>query len=117
MQTSRRGVFAGGDAVRGPNTVIDAIADGKRAAAMMGRFLAGRQMGTIAKVRLPSVYVEPVEVAEGQEGADARVQVSHLAAKARRKNHREVELGISESAAKAEACRCLRCDLEFTQKV
>ena len=116
MQTSRPGIFAGGDVVRGPNTVIDAIADGKRAAVMMERFLTGRQMGTITKVRLPSVYVEPVEVAEGQESAEARVKVPHLAAKARQKNHREVELGVSESAAKAEACRCLRCDLEFTQK-
>jgi hypothetical protein len=109
------GVFAGGDAVRGPNTVIEAIADGKRAAAMMDRFLKGRQMGLIAKVRLPGVYVEPVEVAEG-EGAQARVAVPHLAVKARKKNYREVELGISEEAARAEACRCLRCDLEFTQK-
>ena len=115
-QTSTPGVFAGGDAVRGPNTVIDAIADGKRAAAMMDRYLAGRQMGAISKVRLPGVYVEPVEAAEGAEGAVARVKVPHLAAKARRKNHHEVELGIGEAAAKAEACRCLRCDLEFTRK-
>jgi len=115
MQTSVKGVFAGGDAVRGPNTVIEAIADGKRAAAMMDRYLTGRQLATIAKVRLPSVYVEPVEVPEG-EGAPERVKSPHLAAKARRKNHCEVELGISETAAKAEACRCLRCDLEFTQK-
>jgi NADH-quinone oxidoreductase subunit F len=115
MQTSKPGVFAGGDAVRGPNTVIDAIADGKRAALMVDRFLTGRQMGVIPKVRLPSVYVEPVEVPEGK-GAESRVKVPHLAAKARQKNHHEVELGISEADAKAEACRCLRCDLEFTQK-
>jgi NADH-quinone oxidoreductase subunit F len=116
MQTAKPGVFAGGDAVRGPNTVIDAIADGKRAAVMMDRYLRGRQMGTITKVRLPSVYVEPVEVPEG-EGAESRVKVPHLAAKARKKSHQEVELVISEADAKAEACRCLRCDLEFTQKV
>ncbi len=115
MQTSKSGVFAGGDAVRGPNTVIDAIADGKRAAAMMDRFITGRQMCTIAKVRLPSVYVEPAEVPEGT-GAESRVKTPHLAAKARKRNHQEVELGICEAAAKAEACRCLRCDLEFTQK-
>jgi NADH-quinone oxidoreductase subunit F len=116
MQTSRHEIFAGGDAVRGPNTVIDAIADGKRAAAMMDRFLKGRQMGIITKVRLPSVYVEPVEAEEGHKGAEARVKVPHLAAKARKKNHQEVELCINEAAARAEACRCLRCDLEFTQK-
>jgi NADPH-dependent glutamate synthase beta subunit-like oxidoreductase len=116
MQTSKARVFAGGDAVRGPNTVIDAIADGKRAAGMIDRFLRGRQLGVLTKVRLPSVYVEPVEAVEGQEGAEARVKVPHLEAKARSKNHREVELGIGEPAAKAEACRCLRCDLEFTQK-
>ena len=82
---------------------------------MVDRFLKGRNLGVIGKVRLPGVYVEPVEVPEG-EGSPTRVQVPHLAARARRKNHREVELGISEPAAKAEACRCLRCDLEFTQK-
>ncbi len=39
METSLRGVFAGGDAVTGPATVIEAIQDGKRAAQSIGKYL------------------------------------------------------------------------------
>ena len=39
LATSRRGVFAGGDLVRGPSTVVAAVADGMRAAGEMDLFL------------------------------------------------------------------------------
>jgi len=45
LTTNRAGVFAGGDAMTGPNTVIDAIAAGKRAAVMIGRYLRGEDLG------------------------------------------------------------------------
>ena len=46
-----------------------------------------------------------------------RVAVPHLPAAERRKRYCEVELCVSEDEAVAEARRCLRCDLEFTEPV
>ena len=115
------GVFGGGDVVTGPNTVIDSIAAGKNAAAMMDRFLTGKQMRTLKKVRLPGVYVEPAQNGdeEEEEGGEpaSRVAAPHLPPEERRKRFCEVELCVSEGAAVAEARRCLRCDLEFTEPV
>ncbi|OGV49739.1 MAG: hypothetical protein A2X49_04920 [Lentisphaerae bacterium GWF2_52_8] len=110
----RPGVFGGGDVVTGPNTVIRSIAAGKNAAVMIDRFMTGRQLRTLNKVRLPTVYVEPVHA--GDEGETAgRVAVALLSAAARKKSFKEVELCIAESRALCEARRCLRCDIEFTQ--
>ena len=112
--TSRPGVFGGGDVVRGPNTVVDAVHDGKDAAEMIDRYLSNKALKRIAKVKLPEVYVAPAAEQPGDE-APARVAVPHLPVAARRGSFSEVELVISEAAALAEARRCLRCDLDFTQ--
>ncbi|MDY0109881.1 MAG: NADH-ubiquinone oxidoreductase-F iron-sulfur binding region domain-containing protein [Candidatus Krumholzibacteria bacterium] len=111
--TSREGVFGGGDVVRGPNTVVDAVADGKNAAEMIDRFLTGKSLKRITRVKLPTVYVEPVETVEGDE-VPVRVVAPHRPAAERSHNFDEVELVINESAARCEARRCLRCDLDFT---
>jgi NADPH-dependent glutamate synthase beta subunit-like oxidoreductase len=116
--TSRPGVFAGGDVTSGPNTVIRAIAAGKNAAVMLQNFVSGKLLKQLPKVKLPSFYVEPVQVAGEAEEGDvmvARVQQPHLPVAQRRGNFAEVELGISEEAAQCEAGRCLRCDLDFTR--
>ncbi len=110
----RTGVFGGGDAATGPSTVIKAIAAGKNAAVMMDRFLTGRQMKLLSRVRLPSVYVEPALTPEEEE-ASFRVAAVHLRPAARRKNFKEVDLCVAEKHALCEARRCLRCDIEFTQ--
>ncbi len=60
MQTSRYGVFAAGDVVRGPNTVVEAIADGKRAAMIIERFLKKEPLLQPISPRLPQVHVEPI---------------------------------------------------------
>jgi NADPH-dependent glutamate synthase beta subunit-like oxidoreductase len=111
----RPGLFGGGDVVRGPNTVIGAVADGKNAAAMIERYLTGRQMKTLPNVKLPTVYVEPLEAADEGEEVIPRVASPHLPVGERAKNFKEVELAVAEAAALVEARRCLRCDLEFTQ--
>jgi NADH-quinone oxidoreductase subunit F len=112
--TSRPGVFAGGDVVTGPNTVIDAIAAGKSAAFMIRNYAAGKLLKTIPKVKLPSFYIEPLEAQEEGEAAQ-RVHSPHLAVDKRAGSFAEVELCVSERDARCEARRCLRCDLDFTQ--
>ena len=113
--TSRRGVFAGGDLATGPNTVVDAIAAGKKAAGAIADHLAGRARGPAPRVKLPTTYVEPVEVEEQEGEPIRRVEPPQLPAERRVGSFAEVELCISESRARAEARRCLRCDLDFTR--
>jgi NADH-quinone oxidoreductase subunit F len=115
LATDRPGVFAGGDVVTGPNTVIAAIATGKRAALMMDRYVTGRIMKILPKVKLPSVYVEPVPGAEDEDTGTVRLEVPLRPVAARKTSFVEVEMCPSERDALAEARRCLRCDLDFTQ--
>jgi len=115
LATSRPGVFAGGDVVTGPNTVVEAIAAGKRVAVMIGRYLRGEAMKQGGELRLPQVYVPPVSATEEELTQQQRIAPPMVPAAARRKNFNEVELSLSVEDATREARRCLRCDLEFTQ--
>jgi NADH-quinone oxidoreductase subunit F len=114
--TDRAGVFAGGDVVTGPNTVIEAIAAGKNAAVMIDRFIKGQLLRVLPKTTLPVAFVPPLALGDDEEAKPVdRAEAPHLAVAKRSKSFAEVELCLSEQAAKTEACRCMRCDLEFTQ--
>jgi pyruvate/2-oxoglutarate dehydrogenase complex dihydrolipoamide dehydrogenase (E3) component len=112
MQTSREGVFAAGDVVRGPNTVVEAIADGKKAATIIERCLKKEPLLQPISPRLPQVYVEPI-MDEAALSA-ARAETPRAPAGWRTRNFAEVEVTLSPAEARREALRCLRCDLEFT---
>jgi NADH-quinone oxidoreductase subunit F len=113
----RPGVFSGGDVARGPTGVIEAIADGKRSALMIDRYLTGRQLRLFKKVKLPTLYLEPIISEEDDESETlvARAIEDVVPVTTRRTNFVEVELGLSRQAAMTEAKRCLRCDLDFTR--
>ncbi|HNQ22021.1 MAG TPA: NADH-ubiquinone oxidoreductase-F iron-sulfur binding region domain-containing protein [Phycisphaerae bacterium] len=115
LATSRAGVFAGGDVVTGPNTVVQAIAAGKKAATMIGRYLRGEDLKQPGVPLLPEVYVEPVQLDDDALAEANRVEPPVVAPAARRRDFNEVELSLSVEDATREARRCLRCDLEFTQ--
>ncbi|MBU0755630.1 MAG: FAD-dependent oxidoreductase, partial [Planctomycetes bacterium] len=119
LATNKPGVFAGGDLVRGPNTVVDAIADGKKAAVMIERYLKGEELAQPLEARLPSVYLEPVEKKMDENGEDLarRSETPRAPAEWRKRNFAEVEVAFSIEEAVREASRCLRCDLEFTQQI
>jgi pyruvate/2-oxoglutarate dehydrogenase complex dihydrolipoamide dehydrogenase (E3) component len=107
-------VFAAGDVVTGPNTIIDAVAAGKRAAAMILRHLRGQPLEPPVESCRPSVYVEPLP-AEGDDlPAAERVETPRASVEWRKRNFSEVEVTLSPEEARREASRCLRCDLEFT---
>jgi NADH-quinone oxidoreductase subunit F len=114
LTTSRPGVFAGGDVVTGPNTVVDAIAAGKRAAAMIARYVRGEEMRQPSVARVPHVYVEPCALSDEELSQIRRAEPPTLPVKLRKRSFSEVELSLSEEDARREARRCLRCDLEFT---
>jgi NADPH-dependent glutamate synthase beta subunit-like oxidoreductase len=104
------GVFAGGDAVSGPASVIEAIAAGRKAAISIDKYLGGK--GIIDEVLAsPEQVPAPLEMAE-EEQEQHRPKMLALAVSNRLKSFDLVECGFSEASAIEEACRCLRCDLE-----
>jgi NADH-quinone oxidoreductase subunit F len=112
LATNRPGVFAGGDVVTGPNTVVDAIAAGKKAAVVIDRYVRGEPLVQPRRPRLPEIYVEPL-VPEGEGTPTARAATPRLSIPARRRSFAEVETSLSPADAVREARRCLRCDLAF----
>lgn len=117
LETNLRGVFAGGDLVTGPNTVIDAIAAGKKAAESIDRYLRKAPLIKPATPRLPDVYIEPAHMDENGDIKTSRAVNPALTPAERVKNFREIERVLPENSARAESRRCLRCDLAFTEKM
>jgi len=115
FETNMKGVFAGGDLVTGPNTVIDAVAAGKKVSRIIDRYLRGEPLAEPPGLKLPTVFVEPAAVSDEELESATRATPPVLPVKARRKNFSEVEASMSEEQVKAEARRCLRCDIAFTQ--
>lgn len=103
--TSIEGIWSGGDAAKGPRTLIDAIADGRRSAADIHRHFGGElpedrpgKMVTLRQFhRLEDLYDRP-----------DRVRVPTLET-GRRMGLAEVETGFTPEQARCEANRCLRC--------
>jgi heterodisulfide reductase subunit A-like polyferredoxin len=116
LATTKPGVFAGGDAAKGPGTLIEAIADGRRAALSIDRYLRGVELLT-PREELPLPVVELSEdeirdkVERGEVDLRPRVDVPTTAVEERTTDFREVELSLSEEQSRAEAARCLSCGL------
>lgn len=96
------GVFAGGDCVTGPATVIRAIAAGKVAAANIDSYL-GYEHIISTDVEIPTARLD-------DRMACGRVNIMERDADERIKDFEKIELPISKEEAKQEANRCLRCD-------
>jgi len=112
MATTRPGVFAGGDVVSGPSSVVEALAAGKTAALSIESYLEGRPLTRPRDVTRPSLYVEPVKLTEEEAQNTKRVMMPHLPPAKRRSGHEEIETGFTKELALKEARRCLRCELE-----
>lgn len=108
LATNLEGVFAGGDAVTGPDSVIRAIAAGRLAAVSIDKYLGGK--GNIEERFTPVEKAEPYEAEEG--GVEKRQEVPRKDAAIRIKNFERADLGYTRELAEIEASRCLRCDLE-----
>ena len=105
LQTSDVDIFAGGDAVSGPATVVEAIGAGKEAAISIDRFIRGADLATDRKTDWTPVTDVPTEGV----AAAARCPMPMLAAETRKANFNEVQLGYDEATARSEANRCLEC--------
>ncbi|HUV51885.1 MAG TPA: FAD-dependent oxidoreductase, partial [Dehalococcoidia bacterium] len=106
-QTSRQGVFAGGDCVSGPATVIEAIAAGRKAAEAIDHYLGGS--GDIAESLVAPE--EATSFTEEDFPAEKLAIFSHLPPQERVKNFAEVELDVDWNVAVAESLRCLQCNV------
>ncbi len=109
--TSRPGVFAAGDAVSGPATIVQAVAQGNLVAVAVDRWI---RTGELAKPQYITSRHDVHQVQDFDQYVNARrPQMPKLAVADRCNNFHEVELGLSEQVARDEANRCLRCDLEW----
>lgn len=105
MMTTMEGVFAGGDVARGPDTVIQAIADGKNAAISIDKYLGGKgKLNKGTPIEIPDNFSDD-EIVE-----HARFKVEELDPAKRKDSFDEVVLGYHKLRAMAEAMRCLHCD-------
>jgi len=105
-KTSLEGIYAGGDMVSGPASVVDAVAGGEKAAYGIDLFLSGENHAFWRSEKTVDTFFDPDEDPVEYE----RVPVKLVDVEQRRGNFCEVELGWKESAAIREAKRCLRCD-------
>lgn len=107
FQTSREGVFAGGDAQTGPWVAIGAVAAGREAAISITRFLKGEDMAAgRRKLQFPQENFSPIPK-DLESVPRARQKTIPLAKRAT--TFDEVELGLTEEQALAEAGKCLNC--------
>ena len=107
LATSRWGVFAGGDAVNGSASVVEAIAAGHRAARSIIRFLSNEATGT--QTEGDTRVFEELAFPESPPKRSPRVLSARRGADARCRNFEEVDFGFTELEAMEEAKRCLRC--------
>lgn len=111
METPIEGVFAAGDAVSGPATVIEAIGGGKRAADSIDRYLSGIPQPKMPPVPVRRGRISCMELPSATRMILKRPSMPLLNIDRRRTTFQQVELGYPENAAREEARRCLRCDI------
>ena len=102
MVSDLPGVFAGGDCVTGPATVIRAIAAGKVAAANIDNYLGFNHLISV-DVDIPAPGYE-------DKRHCARVNLTEKPAQERKNNFDHIECGMTAEEAAQECSRCLRCD-------
>jgi len=121
LATSREGVFAGGDAITGPASVIEAIAAGRKTATSIDKYLGGS--GQIEETLAPpEEAVPPPSLTDLQNERHMplkwkrpRQEMPELPINERLGSFTAVELGFSEEAAIKEARRCMSCDLDCVE--
>jgi NADH-quinone oxidoreductase subunit F len=99
-------IFAGGDVVTGPWSVIEAVGSGEKAAIGIDEFLTGEKHAFWREERAPDTYFDP----DADPVPYPRERQPLMSVERRRNNFDEVEKSWSEAVAVRQAKRCLRCD-------
>jgi len=111
METNVQGVFACGDIVHGPTSIVEASSSGRKAAQVIDRYLGGS--GNIDEQLVTFEKPSPWLGREEDFAFRQRANMPSLPVEGRRGNFAEVELGFDSKIALEEAKRCLRCDLRL----
>ena len=111
LQTSAGNVYAGGEVVNGPSSVIESIAAGRKAAESIDKYLGGD--GDISETLVE--YEEPdPRIGYIENFAELpRAAMPCLDAKECTTDFAELAQGFDDAAAMAETQRCLQCDLRL----
>lgn len=110
LAASVPGVFAGGDVAFGPRNIIDAVANGKRAALSIDDYLRGKKVSLRTELSIEKISTRRYNRPEGFEQlpreAPPTIDLN------RRTGISEVEEGYSEVDARGQAERCLACHIQ-----
>jgi len=115
LETSMKGVFAGGDVATGPATVTEAMAAGRRAASSIRRYCKDEEL--LPRPERPAeetFTVPPNPPTEEELKEKPRVLPARIPTKRRITSFKEVIKPYTTKEATEEAKRCLRCDLEVS---
>lgn len=113
LMSSRKGIFAGGDCVTGPATLVQAMAQGHQAARCMDDYLTLGRVRFFPDSRMSDLVqaIQPM-ISKGVSipiRHEYRVKVKELDPQVRKRMFEEVEKPISVEEAYHEADRCMRC--------
>jgi formate dehydrogenase (NADP+) beta subunit len=110
LSTSSPGVFAGGDVAFGPRNLIEAVANGKRAARSMHEFLSREAARVEARLEIEKIPTLDYRMIAGFEVFDREAPPTLDVG--RRTGIAEVETGYAEPEARRQAARCLICHVQ-----
>ena len=111
METGAKGVYAGGDITRASGTIIDAIADGRQAAASIDKALGGT--GDIDEVLFARTDPDPFLGRDEGFATWTRENMPELDPAIRIQGFEEIARSYDKWQATREARRCLQCDLRL----
>jgi NADPH-dependent glutamate synthase beta subunit-like oxidoreductase len=110
LATSAPGVYAGGDVAFGPRNLIEAVANGKRAARSIHEYLAADRARLETAVAVEKLPTSHYEMLSGYEQLDR--ETPPTLGLDRRTGIAEVETGYDHDAAWRQAARCLVCHVQ-----
>ena len=113
FETSRPGVFAAGDCETGPDVLVRACGNGKKAAWRIDQYLKGQSRVPSERERFENLFAK-IKVYQKDEnlgiaGGQRREELRMLPPDTRKWTFDEVEEGFRVDEATKEASRCLRC--------
>jgi NADPH-dependent glutamate synthase beta subunit-like oxidoreductase/formate hydrogenlyase subunit 6/NADH:ubiquinone oxidoreductase subunit I/ferredoxin len=114
FETDRPGVFGTGDVRVGAATVVQAVAEGRRAAYAVDAFLKGLDLSVIkTRQQLAEPQPEFLSIVPfTSEQKEPRYRLKAMDAELRNRSYIEYEIPYSREEAVAESTRCLQCTCE-----
>lgn len=110
LATTAKGVYAGGDAAFGPRNIIDAVANGKRAALSIDDYLRSTKSEIFFHLAIEKIptqqFTRPDDFEQMPREAPPTIDLK------RRTGISEVETGYNDAQATTQAQRCLACHVQ-----